>query len=559
MTRQIRFDTVRLNEIAGQPVFERGQTYAREGRVDLLSVGPDRIVARVRGSEDYRVEITGQGDQFDCECSCPAFEREEFCKHIVAVALRAEEASSKDETAVDCFGEIRSYLQAKDRMDLVEMILGAAERDPELLQKLQLAVAVDNSDDDGLSSHFRALIREATQLNEYVGYWQVPAWADGVNAVLDMLADIASGPRAELALEIASNAIARIEHAILEIDDSDGHGSMLLNRAQQIHLEACRAAKPDPETLARDLFRREMSEEFEAFEDAAIQYEEVLGEKGLAEYRRLAQETNSKLSSPKGARPDDEELVVNEYRLTGILDYFAERDGDFEIRVKLRRKNLTSSWDHLRLAEFYLAHDCEEEALRQAEEALWLFEDNDPDERLVGFTADLLIKKNRKEEAEAYLWQAFRKAPSMNLYTRLQVLGGKAASKKALSQLRKEVADGTNLERFWKSPSDLLVRILTGEKLYSEAWSTVREFGAMLPTTEELAKASEVTHAQDVVVYYEARVETLATAGGNSAYEEAAGLIARMAHLRAVDEQEAFLSDIKERHKRKRNFMKLLG
>ena len=55
---------------------------------------------------------------------------------------------------------------------------------------------------------------------------------------------------------------------------------------------------------------------------------------------------------------------------------------------------------------------------------------------------------------------------------------------------------------------------------------------------------------------YAAQVEQLATAG---AYDEAAEVIARMGKIRSASEQAAYVADLKMRHGRKRNFMKLLG
>jgi hypothetical protein len=54
-------------------------------------------------------------------------------------------------------------------------------------------------------------------------------------------------------------------------------------------------------------------------------------------------------------------------------------------------------------------------------------------------------------------------------------------------------------------------------------------------------------------------VEELANLGGDRAYQEAAGLIARMSRLRAGAEQGAYVATLKERFGRKRNFMKLLA
>jgi hypothetical protein len=53
-------------------------------------------------------------------------------------------------------------------------------------------------------------------------------------------------------------------------------------------------------------------------------------------------------------------------------------------------------------------------------------------------------------------------------------------------------------------------------------------------------------------------IEELADAGGDPAYAEAVKLIGRMAALRGSAEQAVYLADLKVRHRRKRNFMKLL-
>ena len=84
-----RFDPHALRDLAGDAVFARGEAYFQDGMVDILGIEPTRILARVAGTEYYRTVITGQRTAIDGECSCPAFEREGFCKHMVAVALAA--------------------------------------------------------------------------------------------------------------------------------------------------------------------------------------------------------------------------------------------------------------------------------------------------------------------------------------------------------------------------------------------------------------------------------------------------------------------------------------
>ena len=49
------------------------------------------VHATVRGTEDYRVDVTRHDDRFTASCTCPYFtDRDEICKHIWAVMLAAE-------------------------------------------------------------------------------------------------------------------------------------------------------------------------------------------------------------------------------------------------------------------------------------------------------------------------------------------------------------------------------------------------------------------------------------------------------------------------------------
>lgn len=554
-----RFDPRALRDLGGDKVFTRAEAYFGDGMVEILGIEPTRILARVAGSEDYRTVVTGQGTAIGGECSCPAFAREGFCKHMAAAALAANAAivSGAAGSSGNTLARVRDYLGTRGVDALIGIIMDMAERDTALLRKLEIAAAAAGADGHALSSQLRAAIRDATRNRGFVDYGRAPGWAAGVDASLDILTELASGQRAVLVIELANYTIARIERAIENVDDSDGYCAALLARAQRIHLAACRAAKPDPLPLARDLFVREMEGEYDTFYAAAAQYADVLGEEGLAEFRRLAQEAWDKLPARIGPRHGAENDRFADFRLASILDFFAERDGDVEKRIALRAKNLSSPWAYLQLAEFCRTHDREEEALRRAEEGLWLFEDERPDERLVLFAADLLLKANREADAEAHLWRAFERAPSLRLYGRLRELGREAAVQRAIDHLQRQLVDASSTR--WHSPADLLIRVMSEEKIFDAAWAAVRVHGASLGVKEALARASEATHASEALAVYAERVEELVRTGGNPAYADAAALIVRMGGLRAAAEQAAYIAGIKTRHGRKRNFMKLLG
>ena len=101
-----RFDVDALRELAGVKVFARGADYYSDGHVEILAIEPGRVLARVAGTEDYRTELTGHGEDIDGECSCRAFEDWGFCKHLVATALavndfRVDEADGSGDDGGD--------------------------------------------------------------------------------------------------------------------------------------------------------------------------------------------------------------------------------------------------------------------------------------------------------------------------------------------------------------------------------------------------------------------------------------------------------------------------
>jgi tetratricopeptide (TPR) repeat protein len=260
-----------------------------------------------------------------------------------------------------------------------------------------------------------------------------------VDAALDAFGELASGKRAAVILKLANRGLERIERAIEDVDDSGAHCANLLDRARGIHLAAARVVRPEPVRLARDLFVREMAGDYDTFQGVAALYADVLGEEGVAEYRRLAAAAWERLTPLRGGR-ELQEALADYDRLAEILDFFAEQDGDVDTRVALRTKGLSSAWKYLQLAEFCCAHGREDEPLCRAEEGLWLFEDDRPDERLVAFAAELLIKAGRSEDAEAHLWRAFENLPSLELYKRIRRLASEEGRDRAVKFLDARLA-----------------------------------------------------------------------------------------------------------------------
>jgi len=78
-------------------VFERGETYRKEGRIQQLDRFDDLVTAAVSGSKLYDVTIKFGGRSLDTKCTCP-YDGGGDCKHVVAVLLDIAAGPPKDES-----------------------------------------------------------------------------------------------------------------------------------------------------------------------------------------------------------------------------------------------------------------------------------------------------------------------------------------------------------------------------------------------------------------------------------------------------------------------------
>lgn len=551
-------DVDKLRELVGDKVFASGEDYYRDGNVRILALLSERVLAQVEGRETYRIEVTGRGRRIGGSCSCRAFDDRGFCKHMVATALAANATAVSGE-GIGALDRIRGHLREESAEALVEMIMQLAERNSALLARLDMIASIKRSDVGSVSRQLRSMLDRATRVRDHVYHQDASDWANEVDIALDAVSDLVGVGKSDLALDLAWHAIERMERAMVNMDDSDGHWGAVLQRACNIHLAAAKAVRPEPLELARQLFRAELEGAHDPFHRSAALYADVLGDEGLTEFRRLAHEAwetqSSKLVGPERLSYVDKSV----YRLESMVDFLAERDGDVEYRIALRTRDLSTPWCYSKLVDFCLSQGRQADALRWAEEGVRIFEDDRPDETLLLTTTDLLAKAKREKDAEVLLERAFTRNPSLTLYKTWTKLGGSTVRESAVRILTAQLAERKSRPVFWAHPADLLLQVFMHEQEMDSAWSIARTHGASLWVAMELAQATETTHGQDAVVIYVRKVEQLVEAGGNPAYEEAAQLIRRIASLQGKVEQAKYVASLKSRFGRKRNFMKLLG
>ena len=103
-------------------IFQRGLAYNKQGRVFALDSEEDGNgtvwYAIVNGSESYQVQIQIHNRYIFPECSCPAYETREECKHIIAVLLEIADLQELRKYKKDQSIPSRKYERANQMIDL---------------------------------------------------------------------------------------------------------------------------------------------------------------------------------------------------------------------------------------------------------------------------------------------------------------------------------------------------------------------------------------------------------------------------------------------------------
>jgi tetratricopeptide (TPR) repeat protein len=399
--------------------YARGEVYFNEGRVARLDGDDEEITARVRGSYGYSVRLWEENGELLYDCTCPVGEDGEFCKHCVAVGLAwfAENGTKtgkqtgprkKRRNAMD---EIRDYLATLEPAAMLELALDACKRDARMRERLLLKAA-ERGDFNAAIRTWKASLDRATAIRDFVDWREMPSFAAGINEALDVLDGWLADGRAEPVVEMAEYAAAAVEGVIGGCDDSNGELGEILHRIGELHLAACKGARPDPEALAGRLFNYEMTGEWDTFADASTRYSTVLGKRGLAAYRRLAEAQWAKVPPLQAGADKGQSWRGDRDRITRVMETLARQSGDVDAMAAVMSRDLSSEWGFLRIAQVYREANQRDLALKWAERGLAAFPRN-TDARLRDFLIEEYLRRRRGGEALALVWAQFEDRPHL--------------------------------------------------------------------------------------------------------------------------------------------------
>jgi tetratricopeptide (TPR) repeat protein len=437
--------------------------------------------------------------------------------------------------------DIRDYLASLEPDRLIDLIVNACRRDDRMREKLLLA-ARGRGDIHAAIKTWKEALKRATAVRGYVDYGEMPYFVAGIRDAVNALDSWITDGRAAAVVELAEYAVSRVESAMEECDDSNGELGGLLAHIVELHLDACRAASPDPAELAERLFEYELNGHWETFSSAAELYAEVLGEPGLARYRRLAEAEWAKVPTLGPGDDKSQTWHGNRYRITQIMETLARRSGDAEALVAVKARDLSSAWRFLQIAEVYREAGRADKALEWAERGLAAFPQR-TDGRLREFLIGEYLQRGRGAEAMTLTWAQFAERSDLGGYTGLKATVRQADGDwpnwrdRALKHLRQDIArefterNKTGYARMAAPDRSRLVEMLLSEQDIEAAWREAETGGCRDELRLRLADLRAEDHPEDSLAIYRRQAASLVEQTNTPAYEQAMVLIRKIEPL----------------------------
>ncbi|MBC2902463.1 SWIM zinc finger family protein [Streptomyces cupreus] len=545
-----------LRALAGARSFERGIGYL--DAVSGVEIGDGWVAATVHGTERYEVELTlDDPSGLSGECDCPYGREGNFCKHLVALGLtvlaQRESLPRQREAARTRVQGLDVWLSALSKDELLALVREQVGEDRKLRHRLELRAASARGDLAGV----RARIRELLDIGPfarygYVEYADARAYAGQAGQAVSAIGSLTRSGRAADAITLAREAMRLLADAVDSVDDSDGGLGQVGDGLADAHLEACRAARPDAEELARWLVDHALGECDDGLTDIdPLDYEDILGGRGMSTLRELA------IGAWRRNRTGWAEK--------SLMERLARAGGDVDTVIAVYAADLAANGHtHLAIAGELDGAGRAEEALRWAERGIRETRDlATVDTALVDYLYDRYARAARHSDAVALRRDHFRARRTLLTYRQLRTAARAAdcwpaEREGALTLLR---ADAER-QRQVSNGGPVLVDALLDDKDVDAAWRAATVTGADDRQWLILADQARADRPAEALGIYQRLAEPLTKQTGNTVYERLVSLLVsiRDCHRRlgTPDEFAAHVHALRAAHKRKRNLMRLM-
>lgn len=568
-----------LKDYADGSSYGRGKQYFDSESVFGMEEYQGKVVAKVSGTQDYKVKLWAKPeDQLGYDCNCPYAEEGNFCKHLVAVGLawiaqRKGEIKqpSKKQNRTTNLEDVKAYLQTREKSELVEMLMQEVLENENLRRDLMLIVAQNNPRGVDIEA-YRKELKNVIEIDDYIDYDEAYRYTRNIEKVISSIENLLDS-HAQAVVDLCEYGLNLASKAMQNIDDSSGDFGGICHELQDLHLRACKKAKPNEEKLAHRLFEWELNDDYEVFYHSSTDYADVLGKKGLSVFQKLVESEWEKIPALKAG--DNRSFQGNRWRITSMMESLAKVSDDIEKLVEIKSRDLSSQYQYYEIASIYESGKQYDKALEWAERGVSDFPKTEKlDSRLGEFLANEYHRRGRHDEAMQIIWKQFAERVELGSYNKLKEHTDKIKPEstwqswreKALEFIREDIAERKKTKIFnWsyqKADNSLLVRIFFQENMPEEAWKEANDGGCSEDLWLKFAKMREKEHPADSLKIYQDRIEPKIQETNNQAYDQAVIWIKEvnrlMKQLGKEEDFETYLVALRVNYKIKRNFIKLL-
>lgn len=341
-----------LRLTAGKPMFKRAVAYVKDGRVRITGVSPDGVVARVQGTERYRVELSWRAGRMAFSCDCYMGEHGFFCKHCVAAAIVWRDRDPADDAP---YADLREYLQSLPATRLADLLIERAGQDEDFERRLRLTAATSGDTPD--LAYLRRAIKDAMDLAQQVHWRELYQVTDEMREVADALTSLLETGRAAEVCGLCEFAVSQVHRTVENCDDTNSEIANACARYYTLHLEACNKLKIGRKQLARLVMDWITADDYGLFGDMDERYFDLLGADARDELKRLVDEAWANDDAPRS--------VLGDLRLR-----FARERGDIDAEVEILADDLSHPWAFLEIARVLTRAERKKEAVQWLERGL---------------------------------------------------------------------------------------------------------------------------------------------------------------------------------------------